>query len=785
MNQIRKNTVSAKEQVNNYILYENPYGKGKKILFLGNSITRHAVKESIGWLNDWGMAASAKEKDYVHLIMSAVQEKEPDAAFCICQAATWERAYDNAESVYDMLKPAREFHADVVILRLIENCPLEGFDKTIFREAYLKLIQYLNVNQKAKIILTSSFWKREGDDIIEDVAKENGWDYIYLGDLGERSDMRADGLFKHQGVAHHPGDLGMEMIAKRILEKMGNGLGVVNNTRGLNQTYYDKMKEIFLEEYMEQEPYGARCIARLIMRPDAGEKEINRLNRVAKWFELPHPTKPGRDLQGEPDFVAHKLVRAVYMLENKLPAETKDLINKFFTEWNFESKYKSENHMLLFHSSRYLYALKFPTIKFKQYGMTAEEVIKQDKDFLQEFIRFRAQRGWAEFDSYGYNPEDFTVLLNLFDFGESEMRKYAEMSANLLLMDMIADCSKEGYCGGAHGRIYENTVFDHRKSGLYALYQLYFGEEVADGLYLEPLLSNYRPADYVYDMLNARPDKWENKESKHLHSITYDTPHKQVPQVPGSINKRTYVTPDYMIGGVTWQDDYPEDSEAAWYAHHQQHEWELSILTAPDVRIFTHHPGGFGPEGKEHGYWTGDLFCCCGQFFSDKNVAMATYDIPENESDFIHASIPFNQLETEKEEQYLWMKASDRVYAGLWLSQGIERGGEGLEGIEVRSYGRKHGVVCSVATKEECGSYEEFKAMFKANKPEFDAESMTLTYGNLKMNRKERFIDGKRVEFPYETYDSPMMYSKHGSGIIETDKVILDFNGWGSVIYKK
>ena len=218
------------------------------------------------------MAASAKEKDYVHLIMSAVQEKEPDAAFCICQAATWERAYDNAESVYDMLKPAREFHADVVILRLIENCPLEGFDKTIFREAYLKLIQYLNVNQKAKIILTSSFWKREGDDIIEDVAKENGWDYIYLGDLGERSDMRADGLFKHQGVAHHPGDLGMEMIAKRILEKMGNGLGVVNNTRGLNQTYYDKMKEIFLEEYMEQEPYGARCIARLIMSPDAGGK---------------------------------------------------------------------------------------------------------------------------------------------------------------------------------------------------------------------------------------------------------------------------------------------------------------------------------------------------------------------------------------------------------------------------------------------------------------------------------------------------------------------------------
>ena len=63
-----KNTVSAENQLkqNSCVTF---FGDGNlKILFVGNSITRHGVLEEIGWLNDHGMAASSIDKDYVHLV---------------------------------------------------------------------------------------------------------------------------------------------------------------------------------------------------------------------------------------------------------------------------------------------------------------------------------------------------------------------------------------------------------------------------------------------------------------------------------------------------------------------------------------------------------------------------------------------------------------------------------------------------------------------------------------------------------------------------------------------
>lgn len=93
--QIAKNTVKATNQLkeSEYISFENPQGKGMRVLFVGNSITRHGIAHDIGWHDDWGMAASAKEKDYVHRLMKKIDNVKDDAAYCICQVASWERGY--------------------------------------------------------------------------------------------------------------------------------------------------------------------------------------------------------------------------------------------------------------------------------------------------------------------------------------------------------------------------------------------------------------------------------------------------------------------------------------------------------------------------------------------------------------------------------------------------------------------------------------------------------------------------------------------------------------------
>lgn len=215
MKQIEKNTVSAESQLehSDRVTF---IGSGKKrIMFVGNSITKHDILPEIGWYESYGMAASCPQKDYVHLLIEKTDGKT-DASYCICQVAQWERYYKNGEEMLAEFVSARNFEADIIVMRAVENSPLDGFDGEKFREEYKKLISYLDKSGKAKVIVTTSFWRHAADDEIVKAAMDCGYPYIYLGDMGERDEMKALGLYAHEGVANHPGDAGMKEIAERI-----------------------------------------------------------------------------------------------------------------------------------------------------------------------------------------------------------------------------------------------------------------------------------------------------------------------------------------------------------------------------------------------------------------------------------------------------------------------------------------------------------------------------------------------------------------------------------------
>lgn len=222
MNEIEKNTVSAVGQVKyaTYGTQKNETGMEKRILFVGNSITLHEKCEEIGWHGNYGMAASSLENDYVHLLMKMICEKRGKAIYRIAQVARWEWNYKTGYEVLKEYQDARDFEADIIIFRLIENCPLENFEKEVFKAEYKKLIDFFNKNNHAHVILTTGFWRHPGDEMIMEAARENGYALVELGYLGEDEKMKAIDLFEHEGVANHPSDLGMRKIAELLWEQI-------------------------------------------------------------------------------------------------------------------------------------------------------------------------------------------------------------------------------------------------------------------------------------------------------------------------------------------------------------------------------------------------------------------------------------------------------------------------------------------------------------------------------------------------------------------------------------
>ena len=217
-----ENTVDSRAQVNGVRFFREGADGRPRILFLGNSITIHGPKPWIGWNHDyWGMAASARENDYVHLLMRRLREINPEASFGIVQCADWERNFWEREKQLDLASEARSWEADIIVVRLSENTPAAALEGRDYAEEVAWLIDYFNPTGKANVVVTDGFWPNPPKDLCMYRASQlRNARFVSLTDLGQRDDMKALGLFEHTGVANHPGDAGMAAIADRLFTAM-------------------------------------------------------------------------------------------------------------------------------------------------------------------------------------------------------------------------------------------------------------------------------------------------------------------------------------------------------------------------------------------------------------------------------------------------------------------------------------------------------------------------------------------------------------------------------------
>ena len=196
-------------------------GGSVKVLFLGNSTALHGPKPEIGWTNNWGMAASAPEKDYVHLTTRGIERHlGAKAEMRVRNVYGFECGYRTWD-IEANLKEEIAFRPDYLILGFGGNAKDLGKPENAaaWGKAVDRLIDLFTRADGSRpvVVVVGGFWPKEELDVtLRAAAKRHAAPFVKSDFAGEPG-MYAKGLFWHKGVEGHPGDRGMAERARRIL----------------------------------------------------------------------------------------------------------------------------------------------------------------------------------------------------------------------------------------------------------------------------------------------------------------------------------------------------------------------------------------------------------------------------------------------------------------------------------------------------------------------------------------------------------------------------------------
>lgn len=205
---------------------------GYDYLAIGNSITIHPPVDY--WLGNWGMAASCEDNDYYHLVVYYIEQNISDSVNTTAyNYSCWEnQSFDRAEtwqSLDTYLSPG----IDLVSIQLSENCD----DLSTFKSDFKALINHIEkkCGDNVKILIIDDFWDEKKSALKVEVFNElndNRLYFINLSDIrgkeeymvGMKTEVQdLDGnlySIEHGGVAKHPNDNGMSIIAERIIKEI-------------------------------------------------------------------------------------------------------------------------------------------------------------------------------------------------------------------------------------------------------------------------------------------------------------------------------------------------------------------------------------------------------------------------------------------------------------------------------------------------------------------------------------------------------------------------------------
>ncbi len=194
----------------------------EKILFLGNSITWAYPAIQLGWPGGWGMAASAKNKDYAHRTVQLLSDMgvHLDMAiakrYCYCDGPI-EENLENIEVI-------QQFSPDHLVIQLGEHPSADDISSGKMEKQYHRLLTELSKFNPKKIYCLSPWMDNPAPGTRSQIIKKVVTQFsnaLYIDTRPIYSDSTSFGdpaLFHNAAVLWHPGDLGMERIAQKLAE---------------------------------------------------------------------------------------------------------------------------------------------------------------------------------------------------------------------------------------------------------------------------------------------------------------------------------------------------------------------------------------------------------------------------------------------------------------------------------------------------------------------------------------------------------------------------------------
>ena len=192
-----------------------------KMLFLGNSLTYTEAPEEEPEKELRGLTSTSKDKDYVHQLMKMISEnKNVNIDYSVVNIAAFERSFSVIGFDYRQLEKTEIIEPDYLIVQIGENISHEDM-KIHGNELETKYSELLEKFQGSIKIVCLPFWpEKEKINRITNVAVKNDCFLIDLSHLGSGIDnlnfASSYKKYKQPGVGAHPGDYGMENIAKNM-----------------------------------------------------------------------------------------------------------------------------------------------------------------------------------------------------------------------------------------------------------------------------------------------------------------------------------------------------------------------------------------------------------------------------------------------------------------------------------------------------------------------------------------------------------------------------------------